>query len=131
MSRILAIVGSAIFLVIAPGIVAGYIPWWICRWHVGAPLLGNLLLAGLGNVLYCGGSPSASGLLRSLRPPRSRYARAALPKSLAAPFITGLIFGSAEWSSSELLCRRGGSLRATNLGCHLCEMPQPTTFGLV
>ena len=36
----LALLGSAIFLVIAPGIVAGYVPWRICRWHVGAPLLG-------------------------------------------------------------------------------------------
>jgi protein-S-isoprenylcysteine O-methyltransferase Ste14 len=40
MRRVHAIVGSAIFLVIAPGIVAGYVPWRICRWHVGAPLLG-------------------------------------------------------------------------------------------
>jgi protein-S-isoprenylcysteine O-methyltransferase Ste14 len=40
MRRILAIVGSAIFLVVAPGIVAGYVPWRICRWHVEAPLLG-------------------------------------------------------------------------------------------
>jgi len=38
MRRIRAILGSAIFLVIAPGIVAGYVPWRICRWHVAAPL---------------------------------------------------------------------------------------------
>jgi len=36
MRRILAILGSAIFLVIAPGIVAGYIPWRIC--HLGEEL---------------------------------------------------------------------------------------------
>ena len=49
----LAIAGSAIFLVIAPGIIAGYIPWRICRWHIDAPLacifpfrvLGGLLIA--------------------------------------------------------------------------------------
>ena len=40
MRRMPALLGSAIFLVIAPGIVAGYVPWRICRWHVGAPLLG-------------------------------------------------------------------------------------------
>lgn len=40
MRRMLALLGSAIFLVIAPGMVAGYVPWGICRWHVGAPLLG-------------------------------------------------------------------------------------------
>jgi protein-S-isoprenylcysteine O-methyltransferase Ste14 len=33
-------IGSAIFLVIAPGIVAGYVPWRICRWRAEAPLLG-------------------------------------------------------------------------------------------
>src|SRR5215467_4939748 len=40
MRRMLAIIGSAIFLVIAPGIVAGYVPWRICRWRAEAPLLG-------------------------------------------------------------------------------------------
>ncbi len=40
MRRILAILGSATFLVLAPGIVAGYVPWRICRWRVGVPLLG-------------------------------------------------------------------------------------------
>jgi len=41
MRRMLSILGSAIFLVIAPGIVAGYVPWRICRWQIGAPLLGT------------------------------------------------------------------------------------------
>lgn len=40
MRRALSILGSAVFLVIAPGIVAGYIPWRICRWHMAPPLLG-------------------------------------------------------------------------------------------
>jgi hypothetical protein len=31
MKRALAILGSAIFLVIAPGTLAGYGPWAICR----------------------------------------------------------------------------------------------------
>jgi protein-S-isoprenylcysteine O-methyltransferase Ste14 len=44
MRRILAALGSAIFLVIAPGIIAGYVPWRICRWRIGAPLLGISLL---------------------------------------------------------------------------------------
>jgi hypothetical protein len=57
MSRILAIVGSAIFLVIAPGIVAGYIPWRICRWHVGAPLLGTSSLRVSGTFFIAAGLP--------------------------------------------------------------------------
>jgi protein-S-isoprenylcysteine O-methyltransferase Ste14 len=35
-----AVLGSLIFLVVAPGTVAGLIPWWITRWRVQAPLLG-------------------------------------------------------------------------------------------
>ena len=41
MRRTLSILGSAIFLVVAPGIVAGYVPWWICGWHLRGPLLGT------------------------------------------------------------------------------------------
>jgi len=57
MRRTLAIVGSAIFLVIAPGIVAGYVPWWICRWHVGTPLLGISFFRVLGVLLVAAGLP--------------------------------------------------------------------------
>jgi Phospholipid methyltransferase len=55
MRRILAIVGSAIFLVIAPGIVAVYIPWRICRWHVEAPLTGVFSIRILGVLLIAAG----------------------------------------------------------------------------
>jgi len=38
--KVLAIVGSAVFLVIAPGFVAGLAPWWISHWRVEAPFFG-------------------------------------------------------------------------------------------
>jgi protein-S-isoprenylcysteine O-methyltransferase Ste14 len=57
MRRFLAILGSAIFLVIAPGVVAGYVPWRICRWHVGPPLLGISLLRFVGMLLIATGLP--------------------------------------------------------------------------
>ena len=57
MRRILAILGSAIFLVIAPGIVAGYVPWRICRWHVGSPLLGTSSVRLVGALLIAAGLP--------------------------------------------------------------------------
>jgi protein-S-isoprenylcysteine O-methyltransferase Ste14 len=57
MRRILAILGSAIFLVIAPGIVAGYVPWRICRWHLGAPLLGVSSFRVIGVLLIAAGIP--------------------------------------------------------------------------
>jgi protein-S-isoprenylcysteine O-methyltransferase Ste14 len=55
--RILAILGSAVFLVIAPGTVAGYVPWIICRWHLGPPLLGISSVRFVGVLLIVAGLP--------------------------------------------------------------------------
>ena len=60
--RILAIVGSTIFLVLAPGFVAGMVPWWISHWRVEAALLGLPTLRFLGGVLLALG---AVGILDS------------------------------------------------------------------
>ena len=57
MRRVLAIVGSAIFLVIAPGTVVGYVPWRICHWHVEAPLAGIFSFRILGVLLIAAGLP--------------------------------------------------------------------------
>src|SRR5499433_2462108 len=57
MRRILAILGSAIFLVMAPGIVAAYVPWRISRWQVGAPLLGSSSFRLVGVLLIAAGLP--------------------------------------------------------------------------
>src|SRR5215470_9183887 len=52
MQRAPAIVGSAIFLVIAPGALAAYGPWYVTHWQFSPPLfpvarvLGCLLVAG-------------------------------------------------------------------------------------
>jgi protein-S-isoprenylcysteine O-methyltransferase Ste14 len=35
-----AAIGSAVFFLLAPGVVAGVIPWWLTRWRVAAPLPG-------------------------------------------------------------------------------------------
>jgi len=51
MRRFLAILGSAAFLVIAPGIVAGYLPWLICRWQVRPSLLGVYWFRVIGVIL--------------------------------------------------------------------------------
>lgn len=37
--RASAVLGSATFLVLAPGTVMVYVPWTICRWRLGPPLL--------------------------------------------------------------------------------------------
>ncbi len=57
MRRAFAILGSLIFLVIAPGIVAGYVPWWISRWQIQAPLFGISSLRLIGVALIAVGLP--------------------------------------------------------------------------
>jgi protein-S-isoprenylcysteine O-methyltransferase Ste14 len=47
----LAVLGSALFLVIAPGIVAGLVPWWISKWNVQAPFFGFAPMRALGALL--------------------------------------------------------------------------------
>jgi protein-S-isoprenylcysteine O-methyltransferase Ste14 len=49
--KMLAVLGSALFLIIAPGIVAGFMPWWISKWNVQAPFLGFAPLRALGALL--------------------------------------------------------------------------------
>lgn len=49
--KVLAIVGSGVFLVIAPGFVAGWVPWWISHWRIEPPFLGLLTFRFAGAVL--------------------------------------------------------------------------------
>jgi protein-S-isoprenylcysteine O-methyltransferase Ste14 len=51
MRKFLAMVGSAVFLVIAPGFVAGLVPWWISHWRIEAPFFGMQLFRFVGAVL--------------------------------------------------------------------------------
>jgi len=113
MRRGLPILGSAIFLVIAPGIVAGYMPWLICRWHLGAPLLGVSVLRIVGVALIAAGLPllldsiarfalQGLGTPAPVMPTRHlvvtglyRYVRNPMYVSvLALSFGQGLLFGS-------------------------------------
>jgi protein-S-isoprenylcysteine O-methyltransferase Ste14 len=57
MRRLFAVLGSALFLTVAPGTVAGLVPWWISRWRVQLPLLGFPLLRGAGILLVIAGVP--------------------------------------------------------------------------
>jgi protein-S-isoprenylcysteine O-methyltransferase Ste14 len=52
MRRNAAAIGTSVFFVVAPGVVAGLVPWWITGWHmrgsatgwVAARIVGGLLL---------------------------------------------------------------------------------------
>ena len=57
MRRWSALAGSAIFLVIAPGTVAVYVPWAISRWQVRPPFLGFVPFRWLGVALIAAGLP--------------------------------------------------------------------------
>ncbi len=37
---VFAFLGTAIFLLLTPGTVAGLVPWWISRWSLRPPFLG-------------------------------------------------------------------------------------------
>jgi protein-S-isoprenylcysteine O-methyltransferase Ste14 len=60
--KVSAILGSAVFLVIAPGFVAGLAPWWVSHWRLQAPFLGLPPLRFAGSLLIAVG---AAGLLDS------------------------------------------------------------------
>jgi len=57
MKRASAIVGSAIFLVVAPGTLAVYLPWTICRWRFASPLLGFFPFRIIGVLMIAAGLP--------------------------------------------------------------------------
>jgi len=53
----MAILASAVFFVIAPCVVAGYVPWLISHWKMSTPWLGLPALRVLGVVLMVAGLP--------------------------------------------------------------------------
>jgi hypothetical protein len=57
MRRVSAVAGSVCFLLLAPGTVAGLVPWWISGWRVQAPLLGFFPFRWLGALLIVAGLP--------------------------------------------------------------------------
>src|SRR5262245_24639870 len=57
MKRALALLGSAIFLVIASGTLAVYIPWTFTRWRLAPPLLDLAALRVVGGLMIAAGLP--------------------------------------------------------------------------
>jgi len=57
MRRLFAIVGSAVFFVIAPCFIAGLVPFWISRWIMQPPLLGLSVMRVAGGILILAGLP--------------------------------------------------------------------------
>lgn len=90
MSKAIAVLGSALFFVIAPLVLAGFVPWWVTQWEFRPAFFGVDLTRILGGTLIIVGVP---GLVDS-------FARFAL-EGLGTPapnaptqklVVTGLFF---------------------------------------
>src|SRR5262245_44679174 len=57
MRKTSAILGSAIFFVVAPFFVAGIIPWWITRWEFRPAFFNVELTRAIGVILILAGVP--------------------------------------------------------------------------
>ncbi|HEY6250813.1 MAG TPA: isoprenylcysteine carboxylmethyltransferase family protein [Candidatus Angelobacter sp.] len=115
MRRIAAILGSLIFLVIAPGTVAVYVPWRISHWRFEPPLLGFSAFRIIGWILIAAGLPllldsfarfaiQGLGTPAPIAPPQHlvvtglyRYVRNPMYVAvLSLIFGQGLLFGSVR-----------------------------------
>jgi protein-S-isoprenylcysteine O-methyltransferase Ste14 len=56
MRRFWASLGSLVFFILAPGTVAGFVPWWLTRWRIGPPFFGIGALRWIGVALIVLGS---------------------------------------------------------------------------
>ena len=55
MNRPSAILGTIVFFFVAPGIIAGFIPWSLSGWRIHALLPGDWVLVAIGGVLIVSG----------------------------------------------------------------------------
>ena len=53
--RTIAVLGSAVFFVVAPCTLAGLVPWSITGWQLQPPFLGLELTRGLGAIMILAG----------------------------------------------------------------------------
>ena len=86
--RTIAVLGSAVFFVVAPCTLAGLVPWSITGWQLRPPFLGLELTRGIGAIMILAGVP---GLVDAF----ARFALQGLgtPAPIAPPrnlVVTGL-----------------------------------------
>ena len=114
MRKVGAIAGSAAFLVIAPGVVAGLVPWWLTGWHAGSPYplparAAGALLAGSGAVVLLGAfAQFALGGAGTPAPvaPTERLVVRGLYRWVRNPMylaVLGVIVGQWLWLSRPVL----------------------------
>lgn len=59
--RTIAVLGSAVFFVVAPCTLAGLVPWSITGWQFRPPFLGLELTRGIGAIMILAGVPGVWG----------------------------------------------------------------------
>jgi len=57
MSKAIAVLGSSLFFVIAPLVLAGFVPWWVTHWEFRLAFFGVDLTRILGGILIIVGVP--------------------------------------------------------------------------
>jgi len=57
MSKAIAVLGSALFFVIAPLVLGGFVPWWVTQWEFRPAFFGVDLTRILGGLLIIVGAP--------------------------------------------------------------------------
>ena len=57
MQRLSAVLGSALFFVVAPLVLAGFVPWWITHWEFRPAFFGFELIRAIGLMLIIAGVP--------------------------------------------------------------------------
>ncbi len=122
MKRASAILGSAIFLVVAPGTLSIYVPWTLCHWRFAPPLLGIFSFRILGALMIAAGLPvlldsfarfaiQGLGTPAPIAPPQrlvvtGLYRRVRNPMYVAVSLLIfgqGLLFGSVPLLEYGLL----------------------------
>jgi protein-S-isoprenylcysteine O-methyltransferase Ste14 len=108
MERATAVVGTALFFLVAPFVAAAVVPWWITGWQFRAAFLGIELTRMIGVVLIAAGAPGvvdsfARFALEGLGTP----APVAPPKTLVVtglyryvrnPMYVGVLTALGGWS---------------------------------
>ena len=102
-ARVVALIGSAAFLVLAPGTIAVYLPWTMTRWKMQPPLLGLAPLRIVGAALLALG---LIGLLDSFR----RFREAGEQMGFGSVFSGPLVRSSYRAEEQQLAAT--GALRA-------------------
>jgi protein-S-isoprenylcysteine O-methyltransferase Ste14 len=113
-SKTIAVLGSVLFLLIAPLTLAGLVPWWMTGWTIRPPLFGQEVVRAIGLIMILAGAPGlldsfarfalqGQGTPAPLAPARRlvvsglyRYVRNPMYEAVAAVILgQGLLFG--DW----------------------------------